>query len=505
MSDWGGGYITDIAYIAGFHKIEEPAQSALGALLSGFHASIPRREDALHLVDIGCGHGINALVAAAANPGWRVTGLDFNPAHIAAARELAAQAGLANIAFIEADLRDFAASPAARALPAFDAVSMHGVWSWVRREVQDGIIRLLADKLAAGGQVHVSYNQTTGWAGQLGMQRLIRAAGMRLAARSDAQAAAGYAVFQELLNADGSAVLREGFGGALKSVLEGAPAAYLAHEFMNANWAPVMHGDVADRLAEAKLDYAGSARLVNNFTQLMLSAEQLAVLARFDDPAMTELFKDVCRPERLRTDVFIRGARRIDAATRDARLYDLTVALQATEAEWRFTFNAGFGKAELAESYYRAIFNRLKAGPARLRELLALPELAGRNQNPAEVAGVGIGTDQLVLVANPGAEMDTACRRLNAAMLKRQLDAGQAEAITFAVPAIGGGITLPKLEGFLTHELITAPDRTAPEDLADRLGVPRDQAQRDAFAHRLARYFDEDAPLLKHLGLPLPV
>jgi SAM-dependent methyltransferase len=503
MTGWGGGYVTDIGYIPAFHKIEEPAQSALAALLNGVQARIAQRDDPLHLVDIGCGHGVTALIAAAANPGWRVTGLDFNPAHIASAREVAAEAGIENIRFIEADLRDFAASPAAASLPDFDAVSMHGVWSWVDATVQDGIIRLLADRLVPGGQLFVSYNTVTGWAGQLGMQRVIREAGLRLASRSDAQAAAGIAVFRDLAAAEGSFALRDTLGDALGALLDGSPPAYLAHEFMNANWAPVMFGDVAARLRAAKLEFAGSARLVNNFPQLMLSEAQLAVLAPFDDPLMVELVKDVCRPEKLRTDVFIRGARRLTPVQRDARLGEVTLALQASESEWRFTFNAGFGKASLSEPYYRTIFNRLKAGPAKVRELLALPGLEGRGRNPSELIAIGAGTDQLLVLPNPGVAMDAVCRRLNTALLRRQLETGQAEAIHFALPAAGGGITLPKLEGFLTHELMTAPDSTEAQ-LAARLGVPADAEQRAAFSTRLASYLNEDLPLLRHLGFPLP-
>jgi SAM-dependent methyltransferase len=504
MTQWGGGYVTDIGYIPLYHKIEEPALAAVGALVNGVDAHVPSRDKNLHLADIGCGYGITALIAAAANPGWRVTGLDFNPAHIAAARAMARQAGLTNVSFIEADLTEFWNTPVARALPEFDAVSMHGVWSWVARPVRDGIVRLLADKLAAGGMLHISYNQATGWANEIGMQRIIRAAGQRLAGRSDAQAAAGFAVFSDLLKAEGSERLRDAARDEVMKHLQTVPQAYLAHEFMNEHWAPVMHGDVVADLAAAKLDYAGTARLVDNFPELVLSAAQREVLARFDDPVMAELFKDVCRPRRLRNDIFIRGARKISASVRDERLGALTVGLQASEATWRFTFDAGFGKAQLNEPYYRTILTRLQAGPATLGALVDLPELTGRSRNPGELVAVGVGTDQLMLLPNPGAEMDAACRRLNTVLLKWQIDAGGAETVNFAVPATGGGVTLPKLEGFLTHELITAPDATDPEHMADRLGVPQDAEQRKAFAERLESFLAQDTPLLRHLGFPLP-
>ena len=71
------------------------------------------------------------MLLAASNPAWRVTAVDFNPAHIATARDWAAEAGLTNITFIEADLTTLAEDAAGRSIPEADFVSMHGLWSWV--------------------------------------------------------------------------------------------------------------------------------------------------------------------------------------------------------------------------------------------------------------------------------------------------------------------------------------------------------------------------------------
>ncbi len=50
---------------------------------------------------------------------------------------------------------------------------------------------------------------------------------------------------------------------------EAAPG-YLAHEYMNAHWSPCFHADVAAALADAKLDWAGSANLLESFPDLMM-------------------------------------------------------------------------------------------------------------------------------------------------------------------------------------------------------------------------------------------
>ncbi len=61
----------------------------------------------LHVLDLGCGPGLYAVPLARA--GLRVTGLDFSPAAVAHARELAAATGTADrLEFFEADLADLA-------------------------------------------------------------------------------------------------------------------------------------------------------------------------------------------------------------------------------------------------------------------------------------------------------------------------------------------------------------------------------------------------------------
>ena len=75
---------------------------------------------------------------------WQVTAVDYNPAHIAIGMALARAARLDNIHFLEADISQLAGTAEAKAIPAADFVSLHGMWSWVSDEVRAGIVRLLS-------------------------------------------------------------------------------------------------------------------------------------------------------------------------------------------------------------------------------------------------------------------------------------------------------------------------------------------------------------------------
>jgi SAM-dependent methyltransferase len=501
---WSSGYVSDIPYTAGFYASQSQSLMALAALLNGIAARPIRRDEPFHLCDLGCGMGVTALIIAASNPAWHVTGLDFMPGHIAAARETAREAGIGNVTFIEADLKDFAETSEARQLEPFDAVTAHGVWSWVEPSVQDGILRLLNAKLNPGGCFHVSYNTLTGWQTALGLQRLIREVGIRTPASSDRQAAAGVKIARDLAAA-GQVSFGDGFGKTMLDHMADLPNAYVAHEFMNAHWRPLMHADVAASLAAAKLEFAGSSRLLNNFPQLILTEEQRDILARFDDPGMLELFKDICHPQPLRTDVFIRGARRLDAIARDAALSDIVIGLTAPESAWAFEFDAAGGKAQMAEDFYRPVFARLQQkGPASLHDIYALPELRGRARNPAELLGIILGTDQAIILPNPGAAMDERCMRLNIALLRAQFAAGRGAAqIHFALPATGHGTTMPNFQGMILHEIAANPAASDPDDMAARLGIHQSPEQRADLAERLYQFLQNDAPLLRHLGFPI--
>jgi SAM-dependent methyltransferase len=501
---WGGGYVTDTAYITGLNAGQAQPLGALAALMCGFSARLARRDEAFAVCDIGCGMGTTALITAAANPAWRVVGLDFNPGQIAAARALAHEAGLENVTFLEADLRDFAETPEARGLEDFDLITAHGVWTWVGEDVQDGIVGLLGQKLKAGGMFHVSYNLLTGWQDALGLQRLVREAGMRLAHRGESQAAAGLKVAQELAEAGGRVSFSGGFGKTMLERMATLPAGYIAHEMLNRHWRPVFHADVAERLADAKLEFCGSARLLTNFPQLTMGEAQRALAEKFDDPAMLELFKDICHAQALRSDIFLRGGRRIDRQARDAMLMDVTLALTAAPENWIFEFETGAGKAQMSEPYYRRVFERLSDGPATVGELLALPDLPGRRDNPAELIAVSIGTEQTVALPNPGVAIDERCAKLNLALLRAQFAGGQgASPIHFALPCTGGGLTLPNFEGMIAHEVAANPETIDPQEMAARLAIQQPAAQRAALAEKLTAFFASDAPWLRHFGFSL--
>lgn len=421
MTDWGSGYVTDITYMPGWYPQQSPAVLSLACLLGGVTSPLPRADDPAHYLELGCGQGYGALLLAASNPNWRVTAVDFNPAHIATARDWAAQAGLTNVTLLEADLGTLAESAAAKAIPEADFVSAHGLWSWVSPSVQAGIVRLLAAKVRPGGVVHISYNSLPGWGGALGMQRLTREVGRRAAARSDRQAEAGVKLLRELFEARAVHLMSSPLVRSLVEHWDRYSPSYLAHEYMNDQWAPCFMADVADALAGAKLEFVSSAVLPENFPDLTLSEAQRELVQRFDDPKMRELIKDHCLERQLRHDVYVRGARRISTQARDAALMDVHLSLNIRPEDMPLKATMPAGEAELNEAYYRPIAEAMRHGPRRVGDLLALPEIKGRRDNPAELVGIMVGLGLAEPALRPAAEPGAEALRFTRAATRRLL------------------------------------------------------------------------------------
>jgi SAM-dependent methyltransferase len=501
MSGWSSGYVTDITYMAGYYRSQSPSIISLACLLGGVASPLPATDDAVSYLELGCGHGLTSLILAASNPHWLVTAIDFNPAHVAAARAWAAKSGLENVRFLEADLATLAEDPASAQIPEADFVSMHGLWTWVSPPVQAGIVRLLRSKVKPGGAVHVSFNALPAWGGALGIQRVLRDCGRRLGSRSDRQAEEGLKLVQALREADALQIVRPPWVDALVEHMGPMPAPYLAHEYMNDSWAPCFHADLAEAMAGAKLEWVGSASLIENFPDLTLTPEQRVIAQRFDDPLLRELVKDMCLDRSLRNDVFVRGARRMNPAARDAALMDIWLALNIAPSEMPYEADMPAGRAGLNRSFYGPITEALAVRPQRVGDLLALPELDGRRDNPAELIGMLVGLDVAEPAVRPGAAPGAQAMRLNrvtAETLGRTENFGRP--LAAASHALGGGAPATLFELYTIDRLLAGDSEGNLEDWVGDIGANLDDEGRAKLRQVFERILLVRLPILRAQG-----
>ncbi|WP_187830348.1 methyltransferase regulatory domain-containing protein [Siccirubricoccus phaeus] len=462
---WPGGYTTQAPYIPNFTASQSPAHLALTAAIAGAHWA-PDRE-ALTVIDLGCGRGGTLLALAAANPGWNVVGLDYNPAHVAEAREIAAEAGLTNARFLELDLIGLDEAAAAAALPEADVITLHGMWTWVDDAVREGILTVLRSRVKPGGLVMLGYNALPGWAGDMALARLLKEVARHGAGPSEARAATAFAAARSLLAA-GATALRHSMvlqdAAARDSAASFGWARYLAHEFMPEPWRPAFPLDVAAEMARAKLDYVGQVKLWRNFPELWMTPEQRQAVAALPpgvDPGLVQDLFGARQP--LREDVFIRGYR---PAAPEA-LGSIRLALARRLPQGVVQIDTGISKARLPPEVAEKVLAALAEKPQRLDELMPLAE--GSGLAAAELATFLVSGHAAVPVWRENASGTAQARARKFNMLAMERWGGELQeggyAIGLTVPRLGGPLIMSAEEGAIALILAQA-GKAAPEPAA---------------------------------------
>ncbi len=488
MSEWASGYVSDIEYISGFYAEQAPAELDLTALICGVEP--PRRmgeTQGFDYCEIGCGTGSTIAALAAANPEGRFVGIDFMPAHIARAEALRAAAGLDNLRLIEADVAGLA-DRAQTDLPMFDYVTLHGVYSWVAPHVRAGIVRFLARHLRPGGLVYVSYNVLPGWHAMIPMQKLLFEIAARVDGDSIARARAGSDFIERCVQAGAPMLGKESF----QQQMARSPTAqlaverdsYLAHEFLNANWQPMYHMDLAKDLADAKLVHVGSAKLVENFAGVGLSPEAAGVLDTMPDGPLRETVKDYFNGRIFRRDVFVRGRRGIDPIQREMRLAAVRLVTTAPPPAKDHEASVLGSTLTLHHAAYAPLFKRMAEDVPTVDDLVALSRAHGRPMSGTEIlgmlAGLKLATPVQRDVTGEGVE---ACRRHNRAVAEAAFRSTRQMRHALAVPVGHGGQALSPLEIALLDGLFAGlppePDRLAAHIL-QRAQVDPDEIRDDS-------------------------
>jgi SAM-dependent methyltransferase len=147
-----------VAYPTPLLPIQGPDRLAAATLLQGF---VPPPPQTASVLEIGCAVGYNLLAAAAADPGGRYVGFDLSEKAIAAGRQLAADAGLANVVLERGDILTWPRDGAR-----FDYITCHGLYTWVPEHVRGPLLELIGALLAPGGVAYVSYDCMPGTAGK---------------------------------------------------------------------------------------------------------------------------------------------------------------------------------------------------------------------------------------------------------------------------------------------------------------------------------------------------
>ena len=512
MAQWDHGYVTDVAYTTNFYREITPAWIAMTSLLLGHRP--PDLAGPFRYADVGCGNGFTTLSVAATCPQAEVWGFDFNPAHIEFATKLAAHAGLANARFVETSFADLADAT----LPGFDIMVSHGVLSWISPANRHHLMRAIARHLGPGGLVYLGYNVTTGWASMVPVRALMHMLTEASPERTDL-AIPGVMDALDRLKQAGALYFQAHptLESRLADVRRQDPR-YVAHEYLNQDWHPLMFADIAAEMAEAKCRYIGSATLAENIDNVSVPQGVVPILAETRDPVLRETLRDIGSAQAFRRDLFRKGLAPMPAAEQQGLVEQLQLAwLGQPVPEGGATFQTPVGTVTGRPEVYQPLVELFQSGPASLVRMRELPDFAGRPMPEllqAFTLMVSGGYAHPMLPEPVAAAGREPAQRLNQAIV--QVNVGGGTLPGLVSPVLGSNVGADVMESLLVGALLTGQ----PEDVEQLAGVViailarsgRNVQQEGkpvtdpAEARRIVRdavaaFLERRAPVLRRLGV----
>ena len=500
------GYVSEIDYTHGFYGELAPAQLRLAMLSRGIRHSVP--DDPTYL-ELGFGQGLTLNILAATNRG-RFLGTDFNPAHAANAREWSLMSG--------ADLRVFNDAfddlAAREDLPECDVIALHGIWSWVSDANRQVIVDIARRRLRPGGLLYISYNVTPGWSAAMPLRHL-----MVEYARAEARGELTQKIdrsleFVQKLVDGGAAYFANNPAVAERlAQLHRQDRHYLAHEFFNEDWHPMPFSATSGHLAGAELSFAASAGLIDHLHALNFTPEAQALIDGLSDDRMRETTRDYFLNRQFRRDIFVKGARMLTKAERDAAIRDTAFLLSRHAAHCSDAAPGALSQAHILPDIYGPLIALLDAasGPLRVSEMHADARLARFSLAQIWEALLILVNGGCVAPAVPGG-IDPAVRatahRLNRAICRRAAISGDVGYL--AAPAIGSAIGLNRISQMFLEAHLSGLDPIAhgwaclqAQDeslLLDGALLEGEDANLAQLRHYHARFEEEELPLLIRLG-----
>lgn len=415
--NWSHGYNVSAGYTYGFYRELAPDWLNFGALLHGNH--VPDVQAPFRYLELGCGQGFGLCVLAASYPHASFLGVDFNPEHIAHARELARAAGLTNVRFEEADFSVLAKQwPQDYGL--FEYVVLHGIYSWVPVPVRQALVRNLDQATQPGGLVYVSYNTLPGWTSAIPLQHLLRRLQQSQSARAGTQIIQqGRELMEALVGANAAVGQAMPPLRARLDALKTQNPTYLVQEYLHENWHPLWFSQVSEELAGAKLSYVGSATLPENYLPSLLSPELAQIVRNGEGRTMQQELIDLAINQSFRRDLYCRGPR----STRSSmnKLSQFTLHANRMPPAGALQIPASFNTLTISPDVVAAVFEALQKAPQRISELATLPAFAGKSlHEPIQVATLLLHAGYVSL---GGAQQDAlAVAKFNAIVSQRVVD-----------------------------------------------------------------------------------
>jgi hypothetical protein len=440
---WNEGYVVDSGYTYGSFAELNPLRADLALNLLGY-PGLPEGP----CCELGFGQGMSLNLSAAANPQRTWWGTDFNPEQACFAQGLAKAAGSGAQVFDQS----FAQFCAREDLPQFAFIALHGVWSWTSDANRAVIVDFIRRKLMVGGVLYVSYNTLPGWANMLPIRELFIQHGALMSspsASSGQKMQEALAFVEKWLAANPFYVkVHPGIAKRLE-FLRKQPTAYLAHEYLNADWKCMPFAEMAQCLTPAKVSYAGSAQLVEQIDGFNLTPEQRTLLGTIPPGVFHETTRELLMNQQFRRDLWVKGSSKMKLPEQLLALRKHKFVMAAGRAYMPKEMTCNLGKAPLKPETYGPLydlFDKYDQAALTLGQIIDALQSQGQSQSSI-VQSVAVltasGGLHLVQPQEATERALPATQRLNKHLLERAAMRG--EVTQLASPVTGTAVGAPHL------------------------------------------------------------
>jgi SAM-dependent methyltransferase len=446
--------ITDIAYVRQFCPELNPSLLRAAAALAGCP---PPAGDDFDYGELGSGLGDTLGTLAAAYPRARFVGIDIDPRHVDAARDLARRGALENGPFLERELVDLASDE----LPKLDYLCAHGLLAWITPEKRAALFVSAARWLKPGGLLYLGYNALPGWAAVEPLRRFLLDASANVDGGSEARVRHALAAAKLLCDANAEYFVANPAAKELLATALEHGVAYAAHEFWNPDWHPLYFADVAEEAARHDLRFVGQLPLRLNYGDLTLTPALREALRPVADRRAWEHLKAFATNEFFRRDVYVKGA--VSRAENTTQTFLETTAFGTLVAAEDVQRELPLPDRSLSFSgpLFEGVIATLAARASTVPELANTPSLASFGVEAIRKAVLQLLMGKDVIPISSSAEIGATNgsryripSAFNRAVLTEPLS--KDHRIVLASPVAGTGVGLSMLEAVLLRALTEA-------------------------------------------------
>ena len=295
----------------------QPGRQQMVLKLLGFKT--PDLKNA-RVLEIGCSFGGNVIPFALENPKAEVVGIDLSSVQIEEGNRIIKYLGLENIRLIHQNVLEFD-----KKLGKFDYIICHGVFSWVNKEVQKGILNVIKNHLSENGSAIISYNTYPGWKNlevvrdvMLFRDEMLKSRGEPINESNAVRYGRGAIEFLSQFS-----ILNEKIKEGIKGI-EDKDDYYILHEYLEDTNQPTYLYDFNKMLLEHGLIHVVDSDLMKTFPNISNEIEEKLVAECGNDNIAKEQYYDFLLDRQFRISIITHEANKEKInISKDVRIVDL--------------------------------------------------------------------------------------------------------------------------------------------------------------------------------------